>query len=224
MKRRLNILCVVVVLILLYPVLEYGYYVGAGVRMGFEKGMEMGKEMGKGQKQNSKEHALEMLNIKTISLTPKNFEFTDSVYNAVSGQKVPVIYGQMVVNVPVKSQTWIFIAEKLLPMLALFASLAALVVFFLLISSVNKLDIFTWKNVSRLRWIGSLLIVSYLGMLIPVLLQGYELSGVFSVEGYSLNQSDLASFMTLVLGIVSYIVAEIIAIGLRIKEEQDLTI
>ncbi len=211
MKRRLNILCVVVVLILLYPIFQYGYYFGLGARMGVEM-------------QGKKEQTLEILNMKTISLTPDKFMFTDSVYNAMSGEKVPAIYGQMVVNVPMKPNPWIFMASKLLPMVSLMASLATLVIFFLVIVSVNHLDIFTWKNVSRLRWIGSLLVVSYLCMLVPFLLDGYELSKAFALEGYSLAQSDLATFMTPVLGIVAFIVAEVIAIGLKIKEEQDLTI
>ena len=39
MKRRLNILCVIVLLVLGYSVLETTYYVGLGIKTGIEKGL-----------------------------------------------------------------------------------------------------------------------------------------------------------------------------------------
>lgn len=40
MKRRLNILCIIVVLVLGYSVLETGYYFIVGVKAGVEAGAE----------------------------------------------------------------------------------------------------------------------------------------------------------------------------------------
>ena len=40
MKRRLNILCVIVLLVLGYSVLETTYYVGLGIKTGIEKGLD----------------------------------------------------------------------------------------------------------------------------------------------------------------------------------------
>lgn len=40
MKRRLNILCVIVLLVLGYSVLETTYYVGLGIKAGIEKGFD----------------------------------------------------------------------------------------------------------------------------------------------------------------------------------------
>ena len=47
---------------------------------------------------------------------------------------------------------------------------------------------------------------------------------VFSLHGYELSLSELVSTTTLVLGLCSLIVGEVFAIGLKMKEEQDLTI
>ena len=47
---------------------------------------------------------------------------------------------------------------------------------------------------------------------------------VFSVTGYSLSMADMVHITSLVLGLSALIVAEVFAIGLRMKEEQDLTI
>lgn len=44
MKRRLNILCLVVMLVLSYSVLEQGYYIFLGAKMGAQTGLELGKK------------------------------------------------------------------------------------------------------------------------------------------------------------------------------------
>ena len=41
MKRRLNILCLVVMLVLSYSVLEQGYYIFLGAKMGAQTGLEL---------------------------------------------------------------------------------------------------------------------------------------------------------------------------------------
>lgn len=99
------------------------------------------------------------------------------------------------------------------------------VVFFAkLIIAINKSRIFDWKNVRRLRWLGAILILNFICSAFPAYISAYELSGVFSISGYSVNLSGLVSKLTLVLGLVALIVGEVFAIGLKMKEEQDLTI
>lgn len=44
MKRRLNILCLVVMLVLSYSVLEQGYYIFLGAKMGAQLRTGAGKE------------------------------------------------------------------------------------------------------------------------------------------------------------------------------------
>ena len=46
MKRRLNILCLVVMLVLSYSVLEQGYYIFLGAKMGAQTGLELGTGCG----------------------------------------------------------------------------------------------------------------------------------------------------------------------------------
>ena len=61
MKRRLNILCIIVVLVLGYSVLETGYYFIVGVKAGVEAGTENAV---------STENRKELINMKYISLLP----------------------------------------------------------------------------------------------------------------------------------------------------------
>ena len=62
MKRRLNILCIIVVLVLGYSVFETGYYFIVGVKAGVEAGAENAA---------SAENRKELINMKYISLLPE---------------------------------------------------------------------------------------------------------------------------------------------------------
>ena len=93
MKRRLNILCVIVLLVLGYSVLETTYYVGLGIKTGIEKGIDSKIDA------KAKE---EISNVQVVQLVPKDLGgdiLIDSVYNEKSGKYVPAAYGQMIVSV-----------------------------------------------------------------------------------------------------------------------------
>lgn len=212
MKRRLNILCLLVVLVLGYSVLEAMYYMGEG----FMAGVEMTQ---------TNEGLDRAKNMKAISVVPADFsEFTDSVYNEKIGSYVPALYGQLVISVPVKTSHTVMAIVSLVQILGVVASVVGVILFVKLIVSINRSLIFSWRNVRRLRWLGVALIFHYLCMLVPLLVASREVNEVFALRGYELHQSDLVSIITLVLAIVSFIVAEVFAIGLKMKEEQDLTI
>lgn len=212
MKRRLNILCLLVVIVLSYSLLETGYYIVSGFNAGFEM-----SQTPEGLKKAS--------GVKAISLMSSNLsQFQDSVYNVKTGSYVPAMYGHLVVSVPVKENQRSMLITAAIQMLSITASVVAIIMFIKLIIFINRSIIFDWRNVRRLRWLGVMLILHYLCLLISYQMTGWELEEVFALSGYTFHQSNLASILTLVLGIVSLIVAEVFAIGLKIKEEQDLTI
>lgn len=222
MKRRLNILCVIVVLVLSYSVFESGYYFAVGVKAGVDAGAESTV---------SAENQKELINMKYISLLPEQLSkvgdsglFQDSVYNEKSGEYVPVSFSSMMVSVDTKSTTLEQIASSLLNLLHIAICIWAIVLFVRLVISINKSDIFNWKNVRRLRLLGTALIISFCTALLPAYLTFRGVGKVFSVHGYNLDLSDMVNTTTLVLGISTLIVAEVFAIGLKMKEEQDLTI
>ena len=129
----------------------------------------------------------------------------------------------MVTNVKVDRSTWMMVAQVISGLLAVFAIIASTVLFIQLIVAINKSDIFNWKNVRRLRWLGGALLLNFISEAVPALMNDYELSSVFSLSGYSMETS-IDSVMLVILGLVSLIVGEVFAIGLKMKEEQDLTI
>ncbi|WP_018669351.1 DUF2975 domain-containing protein [Bacteroides gallinarum] len=222
MKRRLNILCVIVVLVLSYSVFETGYYFVVGVKAGVEAGTEGS---------TSVEEQKELMNMKYISLLPEHLSklgdnglFQDSVYNEKSGKYVPVSFSSMMLSVDTKSTASEQVAFSLLNLVHIGVCIWAIILFIRLVISINKSDIFNWKNVRRLRFLGAALIVGFCTAFLPAYLTYRSVGEVFSVRGYELDLSDMVNTTTLVLGISTLIVAEVFAIGLKMKEEQDLTI
>ena len=102
-------------------------------------------------------------------------------------------------------------------------TISALIIFVMLILSINKSQIFEWKNVRRLRWLGSLLIMSFVFYLIPQVVNYWGLKEVFALEHYIIAPLALQT-TDLLLGLGCLIVAETFAIGLKMKEEQELSI
>lgn len=96
MKRRLNILCLVVMLVLSYSVLEQGYYIFLGAKMGAQTGLELGK------KGSDIAAYKELMNLKVVNLIPSSMEsfdfFRDSVYNEKSRSYVPAAYSSLMVT------------------------------------------------------------------------------------------------------------------------------
>lgn len=222
MKRRLNILCVIVVLVLGYSVFETGYYFLVGLKAGVEAGIE--SHVSAGSKQ-------ELINMKYVSLLPEHLSkvgegglFQDSVYNEKSGRYVPASFSSMMVSVDTKSTVLEQVASSLLSFLHLGVCICAILLFVRLVVSINRSDIFSWKNVRRLRLLGGALVVGFCTSFLPAYLTFRSVGKVFAVHGYELNISEMVNATTLVLGISTLIVAEVFAIGLKMKEEQDLTI
>jgi len=229
MKKRLNILCLLVVLVLGYSVSESVYQVGLGMAHGVKVGIEEGYEAGRrGDKLDMKKKMASMadvMNMKVIAVLPDTYHlFNDSVLNEKTGKYVPAMYSQMLVSVDSKPSIGQTLTITLSSVINLFVVLTAVVIFIMLIVSINKSDIFNWRNVSRLRWLGGALILSFICTAIPTVMTSFFLSGIFSIKGYSLHLSDLVSITNLVLGFSALIVGEVFAIGLRMKEEQELTI
>lgn len=173
MKRRLNILCLLVFLVFCYSVFNMGRDFGHG----FSEGMKISH--------SGNQSVEQAINFRIATLMPKDFSsFKDSVYNEKTGSYVPVAYTQMVTNVKVDRSTWMMVAQVISGLLAVFAIIASTVLFIQLIVAINKSDIFNWKNVRRLRWLGVALLLNFISEAVPALMNDYELSSVFSLSGY----------------------------------------
>lgn len=230
MKKRLNILCAVVLLLMGWSVLETGYYMVIGVTTGFKAGWEYAKQQEENP-QAAKTPEMETIGqlqyMEHVRLSPLTLDMehwlADSVYNAKTQQYVPAMYAELMVSVPREESAAMKAITSLLGLLALVVSIWALVLFIKWVVAVNRSDIFNWRNVRRLRLMGILLLANCgLSWLVDYFTK-VELEQVFALSGYELTAGSM-SLSVLLLGLCSLIVAEVFAIGLKMKEEQDLTI
>lgn len=231
MKRRLNLLCVIVLLVLSFSVLQTGYYSIIGAKIGFDAGYEAANADKAGTDAAQSSNMQTLANMQIVTVIPDVFGedgvnnmTRDSVFNVKSGTYVPAAHNMMYGYVHNGQGFKTRLTMGLLSVLHLALQIWALVLFIRLVISINRLNIFGWKNVRRLRILGLMLIVAFGIQLLITYINGLSLAEVFEMEGYLLRPFDAVRSLTLVLGLCSLIVGEVFAIGLKMKEEQDLTI
>ena len=202
MKKRLNLLCAIVLLVLGWSVVVTGYYMTRGAVEGFRQGWNYAEAEHEAREQGRPvtEDAGEMLHMKYISLLPPMLSLTVSIETR---------------------HKWV---GNLLSLLILAANIWALVVFIRLVISINRSDIFCWRNVRRLRRLGVLLVVAFACSWLSAWVEVEAVRDVLSIPHYELTMTDVVDRISLLLGLCALIVGEVFAIGLRMKEEQDLTI
>lgn len=231
MKKKLNILCAIVLLVLGWQVVETSYYFVLGAAKGMKVGYEYAKQLEENPQAANRAKIDRLQGITNIHVLPRVFKefdlqdwMADSVYNAKTGQYVPAMYYKMMVSVEKPHNTVYSAVNFLLSMLIIAANIWALVLFIKWILAVNRSDIFNWHNVRRLRLMGGLLLLSTACSVLTEYLSIRNLEQVFAMNDYELNLSGSISHSILLLGLCSLIVAEVFAIGLRMKDEQELTI
>lgn len=228
MKKRLNLLCAIVLLVLGWSVVVTGYYMTRGAVEGFRQGWNYAEaeEKAKETGEPMPEELRVMQHTKYISLLPpmlsgwKGNMLPDSVYNERTHSYIPAAYASLTVSVEAGSP-W---TRGLLGLLVLIANIWALVVFIRLVISINRSDIFCWRNVRRLRCLGVLLVTAFACSWLSAWIELQALRDVLSIPHYELTMTDVVDRISLLLGLCALIVGEVFAIGLRMKEEQDLTI
>ncbi|MCI5663311.1 MAG: DUF2975 domain-containing protein [Mediterranea sp.] len=221
MKKRLNVLCVIVMLVLGYSVFETGYYFTIGLRAGFDAARH--------EQTVSPEQLDRLSNMRYISVMPDDLDgweglFADSVYNEKSASHIPVTYSSLLVGVDTQSDAKLMWARALLSLLVIAFYLCALEQFVRLVVAINRGEIFCWRNVRRLRHIGIALILSFLCILAASYIDKWQVEQCLQIRGYHLIVADAVQVTTLIIGLCALVVGEVFAIGLKMKEEQELTI
>jgi hypothetical protein len=151
-----------------------------------------------------------------VSATPD----TLMVYNDKAGARIPV----KVAKVSVEMKEIPFSMYYMIPIVLLLPVLIiiACVQFYKLIVSVARSRIFEWSNVKRLRYIGGVLIALFLFEFITGMIFLLRVGEYISLPGYHLDSE--INTVLLISGLFFLLIAEIFAKGLRLKEEQELTI
>ena len=111
------------------------------------------------------------------------------------------------------ANTWLAILEFFAEMFAIVAALVAFISFIRFILNVNRNEVFVWENVNLLR-------LTACGLMILALVAACDefLTGCSFVEVYD------HFFDAFLFGVFNLIIAEVFAVGLKLQEEQELTI
>ncbi len=111
------------------------------------------------------------------------------------------------------ANTWGSLLGFFAEMFAIVAALVSFISFIRFILNVNRNKVFVWENVNLLRLTACGL------MILSVVAAGDELStGCSFVEVYE------HFFDAFLFGVFNLIIAEVFAVGLKLQEEQDLTV
>lgn len=151
--------------------------------------------------------------------------FTDSVYNAKTDEWMPSKMSSVVVKVDKSDIPWW--REVILMFGAMVLSIAGmlqLLFFFRLVAAINKSIIFEWDNVIKLRVIGWSMLAFFLGYAICAYADYAAITYVADIPNYKITTEDMFDFYQLILGLGVLVIAEVFAIGIRLREEQELTI
>lgn len=218
MKKQLNIICVLVFLSLGISLLPHIYAMGKGFTAGFKEGLNEAKEM-KGDFPNvSHKSPVELF------LMPEFGGNVIPLKNLKTGKMLDVQMVSAIVWMDGHTRVIPGFVFAILELVYMVTVIWAVICFYKLINTINRQIIFDWINVRRLNKLGILLLVSAVVTIIINLLNYYSVIEDIVLEGHSMNFFEVFNTINLILGLIALLVGRIFAMGIRLREEQELTI
>jgi len=193
---------------------------------GWEGGIRNVKENHKIQTDGGYDQSIGSRVLQRIQLKPKNNDvlYSDSIVNVKNGKMMPVSYTRMYVNDKSKGQNTKF--NLFLDSIIFFGGFSFFVIpflFYKLILSFYKDQIFTLKNIKRINTLGILYLILFVTKFAYNIGNYYIDKSTIELQNYNIIKPDLA-FNFLLIAILMFIIAIVMSRVMMIKEEQDLTI
>lgn len=216
MKKRLNLICLGIVLAVLVSM----SFLFSTFYYGFKAGIDAYEQGAAG---------VEKLDVtyKMIGTMPTDVitNETATAINEKDGSSVSILPFISMIGVPnEKADATDSIFLSLLDWMVIICCIYAIVQFVKMIRNIHRNIIFDWANVKRLRRLGFSLILCFCCSLVTFAINNHLVSQVISLKDCDFSIAFQFSDPTLLIGFTSLLFAEIFAIGLRLKEENDLTI
>lgn len=216
MKKRLNLFCLCVIAAFLLSVSGNVQMIVRIFINGFEIGMKAAEE------------GCEMPVLpayKQIHTMPTDLtEVTGTVTNLKDGSQLAIKPLVSLVECPSMPTSSAALWEAMATLVVIVGFIYTTVYFCKLIVQINRNIVFDWTNVKYLRRIGWGLIAIFFCAFVSVWITNYQLSQVVALKGMEFNLLLAFSDPTFILGFIALLAAEVFALGLRLKEENDLTI
>ncbi len=216
MKKRLNLICLGIVLAVLVSM----SFLFSTFYYGFKAGIDAYEQGAAG---------VEKLDVtyKMIGTMPTDVitNETATAINEKDGSTVSILPFISMIGVPnEKADATDSIFLSLLDWMVMICCIYAIVQFVKMIRNIHRNIIFDWANVKRLRRLGFSLILCFCCSLVTFAINNHLVSQVISLKDCDFSIAFQFSDPTLLIGFTSLLFAEIFAIGLKMKEENDLTI
>ncbi|MDD4609130.1 MAG: DUF2975 domain-containing protein [Bacteroidaceae bacterium] len=215
MKKKINLFCFLTMVTMLFLSAESIITIATNMQCLIEGT----------QKDENKENKELLKNINILSLTP-NF-ITSENATLLKGEKqeeIKIWPTEGYVSVKTNSTLTKVIIMTIAAITSIICTIMAIILFFRFIININKSNVFSWKNVSLLRKMGGLLIVSYIVECTYTAMSLIELNKAIDLSNYHINYLSCVNNIGLLLGIISFLIAEVFAKGLKIEEEQEFTV
>lgn len=206
MKTRLNLLSLVLLLI-------FGLHIGNSMLRGSNRAQR--------DLENSQ---IELNHSSWLELDTHHPIVIDSIFNEKRNVWMPVQTETVTLFIPDRGSLSYLFSDFMFLFVSLFFLLILMVCFYKVIKSVKDAIFFDRKNIKRLRLIGICFLALWIAINIRSLVMSWTFSALFENTVYSLKLEGLQDPSFLIYAFIAFLVAEIFAIGLRLKEEQDLTI
>lgn len=212
----LSVLAGIIYFITLIPYFEAGW----------EGGIRNVKESRKIQTDGVDNSAKGSRILQRIQLKPKSNDilYSDSIVNTKTGKMMPVSYTRMYVNDESKEPN--LLLNLVLNIVVFLGGLPFFVIpflFYKLILSFYKDQIFTLKNIKRIKTLGVLYLILYATKLTYNLTNYYRDRSTIELQNYNIIKPDLGCNF-LLIAILLFIIAIVMSRVMIMKEEQDLTI
>lgn len=215
MKKRLNLLCACVLIGLLLSTSTVISLMVQAASTGFKAGYE---SVEKGKDLNISDYKM------ACTIPSDLFAETGSVTNLKNSSQASIKPIISLIEAPTTGSSLSRITNGITTLISVIAGIFCLIQFFYLIRNINRGDIFSWKNVKFLRRLGVSLILLFICSFATVMIGNYEAAQVLELNGCEYSNIFAFSDPTFILGFIALLVAEVFSIGLKMKEEQELTI
>lgn len=215
--RKFKILGFIAILVIVIDIILYFTSNWNDISTSFREGYNDARET-YNTEETIRPHNIESVTINVYSIDETSVP--DSLVNRHMGENVPYKITQ--VRTDIVSPIWAMLFMVFMFFIAP-ASVYGFICLIRLLLSITRKDIFNPKNIWRIRWFAyPLFAYSMIGNLFEWCIGAYAISQI-DFPGYKLiNSSSFTGEWYMVVTIVLF--AEIFAMAVKIKEEQDLTI
>lgn len=223
MKKIINILCIAIISVILasvvLPTYQLGYYFGAGFKEGMQSAKN-GSEVSKVLDENTPLALAFAPSIEKITNAP------DSLLDKSTGEILPITINKASIFVSNEFVPYSYNYVVLICDLLNLVILVILIVKFIrFIININRNVVFERCNVKLLRQLGVMMLsLAFISIAMGVYGEFMVSRLPYELSGYDYSYYWQLPWGNLLIGLVSLLMAQVWAKGIKMREEQELTI